>query len=458
MDKLNCFKAYDIRAKLGVDLNNDVAYKIGRAFGVFLMQGTVVIGSDARLTSDSLKNSLSEGLRDSGISVIDLGLSGTEEVYFATSFLKADGGIEVTASHNPIDYNGMKIVLKDSKPIDKHSGLNLIQEIAETNLFPPIVPELRGKYSKVDLLSEYINKIFSFVDLNKLDKKLKVVINSGNGAAGKVVDAIDNLFKTRNIPIELIKVHNSPDGTFPNGIPNPLLPECREDTVSNIKKYEADLGIAFDGDFDRCFFFDENARFIDGYYIVGLLAKNFLDKKPFSRIIHDPRLTWNTKDIVVKNSGVPVQSKTGHAFIKNSMRIHDAVYGGEMSAHHYFRDFYYCDSGMIPWLIILESLCVNNSKLSSLVDEMMENYPVSGEVNVSLSDPELAMSKVLSVYSSSSIVVDSLDGFSFEFPEWRFNIRSSNTEPLVRLNVESRGDFNLVLEKTSEILFLINGI
>lgn len=356
MNKLKCFKAYDIRGKLGDELNDDIAYRIGRAYGEYLKPKTMVVGGDIRHTSESLKLAFANGLIDSGTDVLDIGLSGTEEIYFATTHLKTDGGVEITASHNPINYNGMKLVREGSKPISGDTGLKDIQKLAEENSFAVVDENSKGVYKKVDILGAYVEKILSFVDLNKLSKPLKLVINSGNGAAGHVIDAIENTFKSNNIPLEIIKVHHQPDGDFPNGIPNPLLPECRKDTSDAVIKHNADMGNAFDGDFDRCFLFDEKGNFIEGYYIVGLLAESFLEKNSGEKIIHDPRLSWNTIDIVTQPGGLPVMSKTGHAFIKERMREEDAVYGGEMSAHHYFRDFFYCDSGMIPWLLITELL------------------------------------------------------------------------------------------------------
>ncbi|HCI4280037.1 Phosphomannomutase dehydrogenase [Klebsiella variicola] len=452
---LTCFKAYDIRGKLGDELNEDIAYRIGRAYGEYLKPNKIVLGGDVRLTSESLKLALANGLQDAGTNVLDIGLSGTEEIYFATSYLGVDGGIEVTASHNPMDYNGMKLVREESKPISGDTGLRDIQRLAEENNFPLVNKSARGHYEKISILDAYIDKLLSYVNFENFDRPIKLVLNSGNGAAGHVIDALEHRFKEASLPIELIKVHHNPDGNFPNGIPNPLLPECRQDTIDAVVNHSADIGIAFDGDFDRCFFFDEKGQFIEGYYIVGLLAQSFLEKNPGSRIIHDPRLSWNTIDIVKDFGGVPVMSKTGHAFIKERMRKEDAVYGGEMSAHHYFRDFAYCDSGMIPWLLVAELLCIKSQSLSQLVGERMNSYPASGEINSALKDPKGAINRVLEKYAEDAISVDYTDGISIEYTNWRFNLRSSNTEPVVRLNVESRGDSGLMITKTNEILTLL---
>ncbi|EMF03861.1 phosphomannomutase CpsG [Serratia marcescens] len=451
---LTCFKAYDIRGRLGEELNTDIAYRIGRAYGEFLKPSEVVVGGDVRLTSEELKLALADGLRDAGVDVLDIGLSGTEEIYFATFHLGIDGGIEVTASHNPMDYNGMKLVRSQARPISGDTGLRDIQRLAEENNFEKVDPSSRGNYRQVSISEAYVAHLLGYIDTDNL-KPLKLVVNSGNGAAGHVIDAIEARFNQLNVPVEFIKVHHQPDGNFPNGIPNPLLPECREDTAQAVRQHKADMGIAFDGDFDRCFLFDENGGFIEGYYIVGLLAAAFLEKEAGAKIIHDPRLSWNTIDVVSASGGVPVMSKTGHAFIKERMRKEDAVYGGEMSAHHYFREFSYCDSGMIPWLLVAELVCLKNMTLGQLVKDRMSAYPASGEINSHLQDPQTAITRVLERYQPDALLLDQTDGISLEFSDWRFNLRSSNTEPVVRLNVESRANPALMQQKTEEILALL---
>ncbi|MCF2946771.1 phosphomannomutase CpsG [Paraglaciecola aquimarina] len=481
MNKITCFKAYDIRGKLIEQLDEQVAYRIGRAFTEYMQAKTVVVGGDVRLTSEPLKLALTAGLIDGGATVTDLGMTGTEEIYFATKHLGVDGGIEVTASHNPIDYNGMKLVKTDSKPVSGDTGLFAIRDLAETYAQELVQTRLEfysnslvstgdfiagqasvlveklsasGLYHPLNNMPDYVEHMLSYIKTDNITP-LKLVVNAGNGAAGSALDAIEAALKKQNVPIEFIKIHHTPDGSFPNGIPNPLLPESRADTANAVIEHKADMGIAWDGDFDRCFLFDENGDFVEGYYIVGLLAKAFLDKDPGSKIIYDPRVYWNTEDIVTSAGGVPIKSKTGHAFIKERMRADDAVYGGEMSAHHYFRDFAYCDSGMIPWLLVAELLCTTKKPLSQLVKERIAAFPSSGEINSTLVDPDASIKSVLDKYEAQATVVDYTDGIGLEFGTWRFNLRKSNTEPVVRLNVESKGDIALMEEKTKELLALL---
>jgi len=441
---LTCFKAYDIRGRLGDELNEEIAFRIGRAYAAFLQPKSVAVGRDVRLSSAALCAALARGLCDGGADVLDIGLCGTEEIYHAAFSQPVDGGIMVTASHNPMDYNGMKLVREEARPISGDTGLGSIRELAEAGLFP--TPGKTGVVRKLNLKPAYIEHLLGYVDVSAL-KPFKVVVNAGNGCAGPVIDLLE-----RHLPIEFIKVHHAPDGNFPNGIPNPLLPENRSATADAVVAHGADLGIAWDGDFDRCFLFDEAGRFIEGYYIVGLLAEALLAHHRGAKIIHDPRLTWNTIDMVKRAGGLPVQSKTGHAFIKERMRQEDAIYGGEMSAHHYFRDFAYCDSGMIPWLLVLQLLSSRNEKLSALVRERLQAFPVSGEINLRLDDPHAAIARIEQTYASEACVLDRTDGLSMEFPDWRFNLRCSNTEPLLRLNVEARGDAGLMEARTAELL------
>ncbi|WP_257282199.1 phosphomannomutase CpsG [Endozoicomonas sp. ISHI1] len=462
MKSLNCFKSYDIRGRMPDELNEDIAWRIGRATAEYLKADTVVVGGDIRLSSPSLKAALSDGLRSGGVNVLDIGLCGTEEIYFATSHLKVDGGIMVTASHNPRDYNGMKLVREDSKPVSGDTGLREIQKLVEDtfvaaplNDASPITDRsLKGDYKEVSVLDDYIDHMLGYIQPARL-KPMKLVVNAGNGAAGHVIDAIEARFQSTSVPIEFIKVHHEPDGNFPHGIPNPLLPECRQATSDAVLEHQADMGIAWDGDFDRCFLFDEKGLFIEGYYIVGLLGEAFLNHTPGAKIIHDPRLTWNTIDQVRSAGGEPVLCKTGHAFIKERMRKEDAVYGGEMSAHHYFRDFAYCDSGMIPWLLVTELLSQKGRTLSALVAERIDKFPASGEINSTVENPAQTIETILIRYEQDAAEIDRTDGISVDMGEWRFNLRMSNTEPVIRLNVESRGDQALMEEKTTELVTLI---
>ena len=457
MSDLTCFKAYDIRGQLGTELNEGIAYRIGRAFAEFLQPKNVVLGGDVRLTSEALKQALANGIRDTGADVIDIGVVGTEEVYFATSYLETNGGIEVTASHNPLDYNGMKPVRENSKPISSDTGLLKIKAMAEENDFPAVDESARGSIKQVSILEPYLDHLMDYIDLASI-KPLKLVMNAGNGAAGHVVDAIEERFKATGVPVEIVKIFNQQDGNFPNGIPNPILHENRAPTINAVLEHKADMGIAWDGDFDRCFLVDEKGNFIEGYYIVGLLAEAFLNKNPGAKIVHDPRLTWNTIDLAKRGGGEAIQSKTGHAFIKERMRSEDAVYGGEMSAHHYFRDFFYCDSGMIPWLLVLELVSKTGNSLSELVKQMVEAYPSPGEINRKVSDANQVIATVTKKYKDQALVIDTTDGISMEFPEWRFNLRMSNTEPVIRLNIESRGDKQILQENQDALLALIESM
>jgi phosphomannomutase len=444
---ITCFKAYDVRGRIPDQLNEDIAYRIGRGFAAFLKPAYVVVGHDIRLSSPQICDALTRGLTDAGVNVKHIGQCGTEEIYFATSHLNMDGGIVVTASHNPKDYNGMKFVRENSKPISADTGLEDIRKLAEAGDFP--IAEKPGTVSTVDVKQAYIEHLLSYIDISALSP-LKVVCNAGNGGAGQIIDLLE-----KHLPIEFIKIHHQADGHFPNGVPNPLLVENRQPTIDAIKEHGADLGIAWDGDFDRCFFFDEKGTFIEGYYIVGLLAESFLKREPGAKIIHDPRLSWNTLAVVEEFGGEAVLCKSGHAFIKEKMRQVDAIYGGEMSAHHYFRDFYYCDSGMIPWLLVVEILSRGRQAFSTLVETRMAAFPASGEINREVADAKASIAKVKAVYEKDALDIDFTDGLSMDMGQWRFNLRMSNTEPVIRLNVESRADTALMQAKTEEILALL---
>lgn len=446
--KRTAFKAYDIRGRVPDEINEELAYRIGRAYVEIFKAQKVAVGRDIRLTGQVLRAALVKGLTEAGCDVVDIGICGTEMIYFATAHLKLDGGIMITASHNPQDYNGMKLVRQESRPISGDSGLKEIEDLAIAGNFGPVA-ERSGEVSELDVMDEYVKHLLTYVDIASL-RTLKVVVNAGNGCAGPVIDKLE-----KYLPFEFIKVNHEPDGSFPHGVPNPLLVENREATAKVVREARADVGIAWDGDFDRCFFFDEKGEFIEGYYLVGFLAQAFLRKYPGAKIIHDPRLIWNTIEIVEKAGGIPVQCKSGHAFIKERMRQEDAVYGGEMSAHHYFRDFSYCDSGMIPWLLILEIMCREGKPLSVLMRERVACYPISGEINSTVKDAKAVIGRIEEKFTQGA-EIDRTDGLSVEYDNWRFNVRSSNTEPVLRLNVETRCDEGLLKRKTDELLAEIN--
>ena len=447
-EHLACFKAYDIRGQVPSELDDELAYRIGRAYVAHLGARRVALGRDVRLSSVGLAQALTRGLTEAGADVFDIGLAGTEEVYFATFDRELDGGIAVTASHNPADYNGLKLVREGARPVSADSGLLDIERLVVTGRFPEL--GATGSCAPIgDHQERYVRHLLSYIEPAAL-RPLKLVVNAGNGGAGLIIDRLEPA-----LPFQFIKLHHEPDGRFPNGIPNPLLPERRLATVEAIRAHGADLGIAWDGDFDRCFFFDEDGQFIEGYYLVGLLAGELLRSHPGSKILYDPRLTWNTIEAVTAAGGTPVQCKSGHAFIKERMRQEDAVYGGEMSGHHYFRRFHYCDSGMIPWLLVVQCMCRTGLLLSDLVRRRMQAYPCSGEINFRVTDPAATLERVLAHYAAHEPLVDRSDGIGLSFPSWRFNLRASNTEPLIRLNVESRGSGTLLAAKTVELRALI---
>ena len=443
---LACFKAYDVRGRVPSELNPELAEKIGRAFVQFTGAKRVAVGHDIRLSSPEMAQAVITGLNAAGCDVVDIGLCGTEQVYFATFHLKLDGGIMVTASHNPADYNGLKLVREGARPISSDTGLAEIERRIEADDLGPAPGG--GKVELANLDHDYVQHLLSYVDVDKL-KPLKIVVNAGNGGAGRAIDLLE-----QHLPFEFIKLLHEPDGTFPNGVPNPLLPDNREITADAVVEHGADIGIAWDGDFDRCFLFDENGGFIEGYYIVGLLARSVLARHPGAKIVHDPRLTWNTIEVVEAEGGQAVQCKSGHAFIKEVMRNEDAAYGGEMSAHHFFREFSYCDSGMIPWMLIAQQISETGNSLSKLIGDRIDRFPASGEINRRVDDADAVMQKVEAHYKESALKIEHVDGVGIEFADWRFNIRKSNTEPLLRLNVETRGDREAMLKRTDEVLAL----
>ncbi len=448
MAKIPGFKAYDIRGKVPSELNTDIAYKVGRAFAKHQNAKSVLIGRDVRESSPILAEALANGLTDAGCDVIDLGLCGTEMIYYGTPHLDADGGVMITASHNPPEYNGLKFVKKGSKPMGYNSGLSDIEEMILNDDLGKVA-EKKGEVKTLDIMKPFIENLKKFYNAENI-KEYKVVVNAGNGCVGPALDALE-----KDLPIKMIKVHHEPDSSFPNGVPNPLLPENRQSTIDVMKESNGDLGVAWDGDYDRCFFFDEKGNFIEGYYIVGLLAKSLLKKFPGEKIVHDPRLIWNTLEIVKKAGGTAIESVSGHAYIKQKMREVNAIYGGEMSAHHYFRENYYSDSGLIPFLLVMELMSIENKPLSELVGEMIKNFPCSGEINSRIENPKEKLLQLKEKYSDGKL--DEVDGVSVTYDNWRFNVRMSNTEPLLRLNVETRKDEKLLKEKTEELLNFIRG-
>jgi len=446
MSKISCFKAYDIRGVVPTELNSELAYKVGRTLVKLLNCKTVVIGRDIRKSSPELAEAIAKGISEGGSDVVDLGMCGTEMIYFAVPHLDADAGVMITASHNPPQYNGLKFVKKGSVPMGYSSGLDKIEKMITDNDLGEKTNYL-GQIKQMDIMDLFIKNLNKFYNPSSM-KQYKVVVNAGNGCVGPALDKLES-----SLPIKMIKIFHQPDSNFPNGVPNPLLPENRQPTIDAIKEYGADIGVAWDGDYDRCFFFNEKGEFIEGYYIVGVLAKSILKSNPGEKIVHDPRLVWNTIDIVKKSYGEAVVSASGHAFIKEKMREVNSIYGGEMSAHHYFRDNAFSDSGLIPFLLVLQLMSDENKKLSELVDDMISKYPCSGEINSTVDDADTKIKFLKEKYSDG--MIDELDGLSVEFPDWRFNIRKSNTEPLLRLNVESKGSKDLMQKKTNELLKII---
>jgi phosphomannomutase/phosphomannomutase/phosphoglucomutase len=445
-----CFKAYDVRGRLPDELNESIVYQIALAYAAFVKPARVAVGRDIRDSSAALAAAFERGLTDAGVTVADIGLCGTEAVYFATFAEGLDGGVMVTASHNPPDYNGLKFVREESRPISADTGLIQMREMIEQQRLPAPAAK-RGEVQSLDIGTRYREHLLGYVDVERL-KPLKVLVNAGNGGAGLLIDALEPY-----LPFEFVKLHHAPDGSFPHGVPNPMLEQNRRSTSEAVLASGAQVGLAWDGDYDRCFFFDEQGRFIEGYYLVGLLATTFLRRHHGARIVHDPRLTWNTIEIVQQHGGEPVLCKSVHAFIKQKMREVDAVYGGEMSAHHYFRDFAYCDSGMIPWLLVLSILSESGRTLSELLEERQRLFPASGEINRAVGgDTRVLLQRVQQHYQARARSIDFTDGLSMEFDAWRFNLRGSNTEPLLRLNVEARGSAPLMQDKTQEVLKLLD--
>lgn len=447
------FGAYDIRGIYPKTINQELAYRVGRVFPELFDAKKIAIGHDIRLSGPTISDALARGLSEAGCEVFDIGECGTEMIYFATGFHGFDGGIMITASHNPQEYNGMKFVGKGVRPIGPTTGMNDLRDKLNDESFDWTPRIATGSIKKIDVMQDYIKCLLSYVEVDRL-KPLKIVVNTGNGAAGTIINELEKV-----LPFEMIKIHNDPNGFFPNGVPNPLLPDARHETAKVVLENGAACGIAFDGDFDRCFMFDEKGGFIEGYYMVGLLAQDFLSKNKGEKIIYEPRVIWNTEEIVDEMGGEAVLCRSGHTYMKTKMREVNGVYGGEMASHHYFRDFYFCDSGMIPWLLVLELMSQTGKTLSSMVEERQAKFPISGEINTKVSSVETVkeiMDKVEAIYAPKG-TVDHTDGVSVNFDQWRFNLRGSQTEPYIRLNVETKGDAALLKQKTDELLAIVRG-
>lgn len=438
------FKAYDVRGRVAGEFNADLACRIGAALVRFTGAKEVVLGRDARLSSPEIADAVADGVNRAGADVADLGLCGTEHVYFATGGYGCGAGVMVTASHNPADYNGLKLVREEARPISADTGLAEIARLAESP--PPL--GARGRRRRAKVLGAWSRRVLGFVEDLPMDP-LKVVVNSGNGAAGPSVNKL-----SQHIPLKIVHLLAEPDGNFPNGVPNPLLESTRNATSEAVLANNADFGVAFDGDFDRCAFFDERGEFVDPYYTVGMFASALLPAQPTDdrRVVHDPTLVWDTQEQVQSAGGQPIRNRAGHSYIKQRMREEDAVYGGESSAHHYFREFLYCDSGMIPWVLMAGLLSVQGGSLAERTAERRRRFPTSGEINLPVGeDPAPLMQRLSDTYSAQGALIDNIDGLSIDFPDWRFNLRPSNTEPLLRLNLETRADPQLLAEKTAEL-------
>ncbi|WP_136659547.1 phosphomannomutase [Nitratireductor sp. XY-223] len=447
----SAFKAYDVRGEIPGQVNVPFAYRFGQAVAAQQPRRSVVVGHDMRQDSPALASAIAQGLLDSGVDVLPLGQCGTEEVYFHTDHSGADAGLMVTASHNPRDYNGIKMVLDGARAATRDNALKPLEDLVYSERKFPVVGDYAKRGTLAPLLGKdaYVERLLKQVEGLDL-KPLKIVCHAGNGCAGPVIDLLEE-----HLPFEFIKVDHAPDPSLPNGIPNPLLPERRERASRAVIEHGADLGLAWDGDFDRCFFYDEHGDFVEGYYLVGLIAQTMLRTHPGGTILYDPRLTWNTIDTVEKAGGVAMICRTGHAFFKQMLRDEDAVYGGEMSAHHYFRDFSYCDTGMLPWLAVVAEMSSNGAKLSEMVAARIKAFPCSGEINFTVSDANAVLKKIADHFDRANPAVETIDGLSMAFDDWRFNVRASNTEPLLRLNVEARGDAGLVASRVKEITALI---
>ncbi|MBI2588129.1 phosphomannomutase/phosphoglucomutase [Candidatus Berkelbacteria bacterium] len=440
------FHALDIRGIYPSEINEEAVYDIAQAYVRFVKPQKVVLGRDVRWHGAALFKAALKGFIEAGVSVVDIGIISTDMLYFAVAFYGFDGGLTISGSHNPAEYNGIKMVRKKSVAISSDSGLLEIKKLAFRN--KPTLKVLKGKVFKKNILVDYLKHIQKFADLKK-SRPFTVVGNANFGLAGLVVEKL-----TKDLPIEWIKLNFKPDGTFPKGRPDPLRPENRAETIKTILKNKADFGVAWDADADRCFFFDEKGNFIEGYFITAFLSQELLKENPGAKIISDPRLTWAVLDTVKASKGAPIIAKTGHTFIKERMRKEKALFAGEMSAHYYFKDNFYAENGMIPFLLMLKILNKSDEKLSSILSPLTSKYFVSGEINFEVGNKKAMINKIKKKYQNGR--QDLIDGLSVEFDrQWRFNLRASNTEPLLRLNLEADSP-ELLKQKTEELVKLIS--
>ena len=442
------FKAYDVRGVVPDELDADGAYRLGRAYVAAFEPATVAIGHDMRLTSPELAEAVARGACEQGSDVVMLGQIGTEMLYFAVGEYGYEGGIQVTASHNPSNYNGMKIVRRGARPVGGDTGLDKIKHYAEDG--PPAVPLTPGAVSERDVYAGFHDRVMGFIDPAAV-RPLKVVLDGTNGMAGPMVGPL-----IERLPITAIPHHLDPDGRFPNGEPNPLLEENRRFVIEQVIAEGADLGIAWDGDADRCFFIDDGGEFVPGDLITALIARWMLERNPGAPVIYDLRASWAVRDTITEAGGIPLENRVGHAFIKARMRKEDAVFAGEVSGHYYFRDFYQCDTGIVPALVMLELISRSGRKLTELLEPYRRRYHISGEINSTVSDVPLKLQQLKERYASDAERVSHLDGISFEFVDWHFNVRPSNTEPLLRLNLEALSE-DTMEQRRDEVLALITG-
>ena len=441
------FKAYDVRGIYPSELDEAGAYAVGRAYVEQFEPRKITVGRDMRVSSASMAQAVIRGASDGGSEVVDVGMIGTEMLYFGVGELDADGGVMVTASHNPKDYTGMKIVRRGALPVGGDSGLLDIRDRAQKIDAPG--PERDPAAKEVDIYPAFVDRVLSFVDVGEI-KPLRVVIDAGNGMAGAMLPPI-----LERLPVEAVRCFFEPDGTFPNHEPNPLLPENREFVISKVREESADLGIAFDGDADRCFFVDDTGEFVPGDFVTALLAESMLEKEPGAKIIYDVRASWAVPDIVEKHGGEPLVNRVGHAFIKERMRKEGALFGGEVSGHYYFRDFNQADSGTIPALLMLELVSKRDATLSEILRPFTERYFLTGELNTPVPDVALKLQELKEHFADEG-ELSHLDGISVTAEDWHMNVRPSNTEPLLRLNLEALTP-DLMERKRDEALAVIRG-